>query len=75
MEIRVKVIPKSSKTAIAGEMPDGTIRIRVAAVPDKGKANRALCEFLAGRYGVPVGQVTILSGFASPLKRIRIEGL
>lgn len=73
MEIRVKVIPKSSKTALVGLMPDGTYKIKVAATPEKGKANRALCEFLAGHFDVGITQVQILSGETSHIKRIRIS--
>src|SRR5580704_16872584 len=47
MDIRVKVIPKSSKTELTGYLPDGTWKVKVAAVAEKGKANRALCDFLA----------------------------
>lgn len=75
VEIRVKVIPKSSKSAIAGHLADGTWKIKVAATPEKGKANRALCEFLAEHFGVAVSRVQIISGETSHLKRVRIEGV
>lgn len=48
----MKVVPKSSKTEFAGFLPDGTWKIRIAAAPEKGKANIALCEFLAEYLGV-----------------------
>jgi uncharacterized protein len=72
VEIRVKVIPKSSKTEFVGLMPDGTYKIKVAATPEKGKANRALCEFLARHFDVGITQVQIVSGETAHLKRIRI---
>lgn len=71
--LRVKVIPKSNRTEMAGEMADGTLKVRVAAPPEKGKANAELCAFLAKRYGVPRGQVAIMSGETSPLKHVRIK--
>jgi uncharacterized protein (TIGR00251 family) len=73
MVIRVKVIPKSSKTELVGYLPDGTWKVKVAAVPEKGKANRALCEFLAQRLGVAKSRVRIVAGETSPIKRILIE--
>ena len=73
MDIRVKVIPKSSKTELAGYLPDGTWKVKVAAVPEKGKANQALCEFLAGHLGVAKSKVRIISGETSHLKRVRVE--
>jgi len=73
MDIRVKVIPKSSKTELAGILPDGTWKVKVAAVPEKGKANRALIEFLAERLTVPKSRIHIVSGETSALKRIRVD--
>lgn len=73
MDIKVKVIPKSSRTELAGQLPDGTWKIRVAAAPEKGRANKALCAFLAEHFGVSQNSVTILTGESSHIKRIRIE--
>ena len=73
MDLRVKVIPKSSKTELAGYLPDGTWKVRVAAAPEKGKANRALCEFIAEKLGVAKSKVQIVSGEKSHLKRIHVD--
>lgn len=73
MDLRVKVIPKSSKTELAGYLPDGTWRIKIAAAPEKGKANRALCEFLAKHLGVAKSKVRIVSGETAHLKRIHVD--
>ena len=68
----MKVIPKSSKTELVGHLPDGTLKIKIAAAPEKGKANRALCEFLAEHFGVGVSRVKIVSGETSRTKKVRI---
>jgi len=73
MTRRVKVIPRSAKTKIAGEMADGTLKVKVAAPPEKGKANETLCAFLAEHYGVPRSAVTIVSGHSAALKLVRID--
>ena len=73
MTIRVKVIPRSAKTEIAGEMADGTLKVKVAAPPEKGKANEALCGFLAAHFKVPRAAVTVVSGHTAALKLIRIS--
>ena len=73
MEFQVKVIPKSSRTELVGYLPDGTWKVKVAAAPEKGKANRALCEFLAEKLGVPKSRVRIVSGETSHLKRIHVS--
>lgn len=71
--LRIKVIPRSPRTEIAGTMDDGTLKIRVAAVPDKGKANTELCAFLAREHGVPKDHVSIITGETSTLKQVRIR--
>jgi uncharacterized protein len=73
MDFRVKVIPKSSKTELTGYLPDGTWKVKVAAAPEKGKANKALCAFLADKLGVPQSRVHIVSGETSHLKRIHVD--
>jgi uncharacterized protein (TIGR00251 family) len=73
VEFQVKVIPKSSRTELVGYLPDGTWKVKVAAAPEKGKANRALCEFLAGKLGVSKSRVKIVSGETSRLKRIQVS--
>jgi uncharacterized protein (TIGR00251 family) len=73
MDLRVKVIPKSSKTELAGYLPDGTWKVKLAAAPEKGKANRALCEFIAEKLGVAKSKVQIVAGEKSHLKRVHVE--
>ena len=73
MDLRVKVIPKSSRTELAGILPDGTWKIKVAAAPEKGRANQALCEFLADHFRVAKSKVRIVSGGTSHLKRIHVD--
>ncbi|HTW67854.1 MAG TPA: DUF167 domain-containing protein [Bryobacteraceae bacterium] len=73
MDLRIKVIPKSSKTELAGYLPDGTWKVKVAAAPEKGHANRELVEFLAGHLGIAKSRVRIVSGETSRLKRIHVD--
>jgi hypothetical protein len=69
---RFKVIPRSAQNEIVGEMADGTMKVKVSAPPEKGKANEALCAFLAEHYSVARGEVTIVSGHSAALKLVRI---
>jgi uncharacterized protein (TIGR00251 family) len=71
--LAVKVIPKSSRNEIAGYLPDGTWKVKITAAPEGGKANAALCAFLADELGLPRRDVTILSGETSPRKRLRLS--
>ena len=73
--ISVKVIPRAKKTALAGVMDDGTIKIRVAAPPVDGAANKALIEFLAEALAIPTAQVDIVAGESSERKLISLVGI
>ncbi|MEO8662201.1 MAG: DUF167 domain-containing protein [Bryobacteraceae bacterium] len=72
LSLRIKVIPKSQRTEAIGLMTDGTIKVKVAAVPEKGKANAALCDYLAGVFGVPKRNVAVLTGETSHNKVVRV---
>lgn len=72
--LSVKVVPKSSRTEWAEPLADGSHKVRVAAVPEKGKANQELCRFLAAEFAVPVSHVNVISGDTSTRKRVRILG-
>ncbi|MBN2126222.1 MAG: YggU family protein [Deltaproteobacteria bacterium] len=73
-EIRVRVIPRSSRSEIAGREGD-TYRVKIASPPVDGAANKALIELLAKSLGLSKRSVRIISGETSRLKTIRIHGL
>lgn len=70
----VKVVPRSSRTAIAGIL-NGMLKVKLAAAPEKGKANESLVEFLADTLRVKKNTVSITSGLTSPVKTIQITGV
>ncbi len=74
IEIVVKVVPGSSKTAIAGALGD-MLKVKVAAAPEKGKANECLCGFLADILGVKKNSVSVVSGLTSPVKTVSIAAI
>lgn len=69
---RVRVVPRASRTEIAGEL-DGALKVRVSAPPVDGAANDELVRFLAKTLGVPRSDVTIAAGSASKSKVVRIH--
>lgn len=73
MILRVKVVPRSARSEVAGELSDGTLKVRIAAAPEKGRANAALIECLASYFKVPASAVTIVSGHSAPRKLVRVE--
>ena len=72
--LRVIVVPRASRTEIAGEHGDA-LKIRLAAPPVDGAANDELIAFLAKRLGVPRGALTIAAGATSRRKSVRVESL
>ncbi len=73
MTLRVKVVPRSSVSEVAGALADGTLKVRIAAVPEKGQANAELRQVLAQHYKVAPSAVTILKGHTSAVKLVRID--
>ena len=69
----VKVIPGAPKTEFREEMSDGTIKIALAAAPEKGEANKELIAFLADILGVRKYQVKIIGGLAERAKLIKVS--
>ena len=74
--LNIKVIPKAPKTELVEIMkdPDGeeVWKIKVAAVPEKGKANHELCCFLARHFNVPRSAVSVSLGARSQRKVVKI---
>lgn len=75
--LRIKVIPKSSKNQVTEIMEDETgeqtIKIRIKAAPEKGKANAELIKFLSKELKVAKENISILSGKTDQLKLIKIK--
>ena len=69
----VRVVPRASRTAVAGEH-DGALKVRVAAPPVEGAANEELTRFLAKRLGVSNSSVEIVGGHTSKTKVIKAAG-
>jgi hypothetical protein len=72
--IKVKVLPRSSRTEIAGREND-VYKVKLTDPPVEGRANKALIAFLAEKLGVPKRDIEIVSGKTGRLKTIRIRGL
>jgi uncharacterized protein (TIGR00251 family) len=78
LAVRVRVTPNAGADRIEGveTRDDGTevIRVRVRAVPDKGKANDAVIALLAKALGVPKGAVALTGGGTARQKALHIAG-
>ncbi|MFZ4648010.1 MAG: DUF167 domain-containing protein [Patescibacteria group bacterium] len=70
---KIKVVVGAPKTEIRGYLADGTMKVAVAAAPEKGKANSTLINFLAKEFGVRKDQIEVISGASARTKLIRID--
>lgn len=71
---KVKVVPASSRTVLAGVL-DGMLKLRITAAPEKGKANKDVIAFLAKKLGVKKLSVMITAGACNPVKRVCITDI
>jgi len=72
--LAVKVTPNASRNEIMG-FTDGVLRVRIAASPVKGKANKELIDFLSKALGLRKSSVSIVKGQTSRNKVVAIEGI
>ena len=72
--IRVKVIPRSSRTEIAGKEKD-IYRVKITDPPVEGKANKALIALLAEKLGIAKRDIEITAGKTSRMKTVRVQGM
>jgi uncharacterized protein len=71
----VHVTPRSRKDELTGISPDGTLRVRLAAPPVEGAANKALLELLARVLGVRTNALEIIGGEKGKDKIISVMDL
>jgi uncharacterized protein (TIGR00251 family) len=70
--IKLVVKPNSKVNDVCGIYLD-RIKIRLAAPPEKGKANRELIKFISGKIDIPKKFIRIISGAKSNYKEISIK--
>jgi len=77
-ELRIRATPNVSKDAIEGLGEDASgqrfLKVRVRAVPEKGKANAAIEKLLATALGLPKSSVSVEKGETQRIKTVRIAG-
>jgi uncharacterized protein (TIGR00251 family) len=72
--LAVRVQPRARRTEVVGER-EGAVVVRVTAPPVDGKANAAVCAFVASRAGVPRSAVTVLRGAGARDKVLEVRGV
>lgn len=66
--LEVKICPGASRNQIS--LSGESVRIKVTAHPDKGKANEELREFLAESLHMKKADIVILQGATARTKRL-----
>jgi hypothetical protein len=70
----IKLVPRSSREGIAGWLGE-SLKVRVRAAAERGKANAAAERVVAEALGVPVDRVRVIAGWTSPRKVMEISDL
>ena len=68
----VKVIPRAARSGVAEWLADGSLKVKVTAAPENGRANQEVCTLLAEYWGVPKRNIHITAGETSRQKRLKI---
>lgn len=74
VEIHVKAVPGASRSRVVGWLGDH-LKVAVAAPPEGGKANKAICELLAKAIGLKAQDVQVIAGTTNPRKRVFLAGI
>ncbi|ODT51271.1 DUF167 family protein [Devosia sp. 63-57] len=76
--LHLRVTPNAGRDAIDGAeiRDDGScvLRVRVSAVPDKGKANAAVIVLMAKALGTAKSTISLVSGDTSRQKTLVVSG-
>lgn len=72
--LKLRLVPNARRSEVVGVHGDA-IKVKVQAPPVEGKANEALCEFLAARLQVPVRSIEIVAGAKSRDKTVAVAKL
>ncbi|MBD3359439.1 MAG: YggU family protein [Candidatus Buchananbacteria bacterium] len=67
----IKVIPGSKKNKII-KLNQNSLKIKLTAPPEKGKANKQLIEFLGKYFKIPKNNIEILAGQTNKTKIVKI---
>jgi uncharacterized protein len=71
---RVKVIPKASRSELV-EWEKDELKVRLAAVPEKGEANTELVRYLADILEIGKSKIQLVQGETSRHKRVCVMGM
>jgi uncharacterized protein (TIGR00251 family) len=74
LRLLVIVTPRARRNEIAGRHGDGW-KVRVAAPPERGRANAALISLLAEALRIPSDGIRVIAGGTGRRKIVEVEGI
>ncbi len=78
LRLSIRLTPNAGRDRLDGvEMnanDEAHLKAKVTAVPEKGKANKALIALLSKTIGVPKSSISVISGDTARQKVLRIDG-
>lgn len=74
MILEVKITPNASRNEIL-RWEENRLVIKIQGVPEKGKVNENLIDFLAKKLKIAKSQIKIVAGQTSRLKKLNIQGV
>lgn len=72
--LRIKAVPGASRSEIVGRLGPA-LKVRVAAPPEGGKANREVLALVAAKLGLAEARVTLVSGQSAAAKVLSVRGV
>ena len=72
--LRLRVAPGAARPAVVGRHGDAW-KVRVAAAPERGRANDAVLALLAETLELPRASVSLVSGGSSRDKIVELAGI
>jgi uncharacterized protein len=78
VRLSLRLTPNAGRDGIDGAETgadgESVLKARVTAVPEKGKANKAVIELLAKALKLPKSSISVISGDTARKKILRIDG-
>jgi uncharacterized protein (TIGR00251 family) len=73
-QLSLKVIPGAARAGIVGWLGE-SLKIKVTAPPEKGKANREVITILSEAINIAPAAISILKGKTAAFKLVEIDNL
>jgi uncharacterized protein len=70
-KLALKVTPRARSEGIEGMNAAGELVVKVRAVPEDGKANKAVITLIATAFSIPASRLEIIKGNTSRYKLLR----